>query len=200
MILFFGTLLAPQGLKTAKCLFFVSFQESHFRSDLYVGCHPEQFYIGFLSQIFFGVTIRVGKSGKNLGQKVNVFFRKKNPKKWKKYYFPGDSVLRNWSNIWEVWQFSTHPRCVRVCGKLPKLPNLASVPQNRVSRKYFRRSCLAQSRLCILEWSNWAEILAPILNFNLMATLFYTFYHFDQLLPRWRPPCREQYTVSLCCW
>ena len=64
----------PRGLKIAKCLFSGSFQESHFRSDLHVGCHPEKCYIGFLSRFFFGVTLGVGKSGKKLGQKVNVKF------------------------------------------------------------------------------------------------------------------------------
>ena len=44
----------PQRSKKAKCFFVGSFQESHFRSDLHVGCHPEKFYIGFLSQKFFG--------------------------------------------------------------------------------------------------------------------------------------------------
>ena len=38
-------------------------------SDLHVRCHREKFYIEFLSQIFLGVTIRVGKSGKEFGQK-----------------------------------------------------------------------------------------------------------------------------------
>ena len=76
-------------------------------------------------------------------------------------FFPGSSVLRNWSNIWEVWQFSINPWCVRVYGKLPNLTNLASVSENRGSRKYFRCSCLAQGRLCILEWSNRPEILVP---------------------------------------
>ena len=76
-------------------------------------------------------------------------------------FFPGSSVLRNWSNIWEVWQFSINPWCVRVYGKLPNLTNLASVSENRGSRKYFRCSCLAQGRLWILEWSNQPEILVP---------------------------------------
>ena len=34
------------------------------------------------------------------------------------------------------------------------------------------------------------------LELEFMATLFSTFYHFDRPLPRWRPPCYEQYTVS----
>ena len=68
--------------------------------------------------------------------------------------------------------------------------NLASVPQNRVSRKYFRRTCLAQSQLCILEWFNWAEIFAPSLNLAFMATSFSTFYHFDQPLTCLRPCVR----------
>ena len=37
-----------------------------------------------------------------------------------------------------------------------------------------------------------------VVQLELMATLFSTFYHFDQPLPCWRPPFREQYTVSLC--
>ena len=68
-ILFFGTLLAPPGLKIAKRLFFGSFQESHSRIDLHVGCHPEKFYTGFLSHNFWGVTTHVEKSGKNFGAK-----------------------------------------------------------------------------------------------------------------------------------
>ena len=64
-ILFFGTLLAPPGLKIAKRLFFGSFQESHSRINLHVGCHPEKFYTGFLSHNFWGVTTHVEKSGKN---------------------------------------------------------------------------------------------------------------------------------------
>ena len=144
-----------------------------------------------------------GSQEKNLGQKVNgKFFRvdpgEKNPKTWKKYYFPNSPVLRNWSHFWEVWQFSTHPRCVRVCGKLPNLPNMASVSQNRGARKYLRCCCLTLVWLCILEWSNWPEILVPGLKSEFMGALFSTFYHFDQPLPRWWPPCREQYTVSLC--
>ena len=47
---------------------------------------------------------------------------------------------------------------------------------------------LPQSRLCILEWSNQPQILVPGLKSEFMDTLFSTFYHFDQLLPRWRPP------------
>ena len=77
---------------------------------------------------------------------------------------------------------------VRVYGKLPNLPNMASVSQNRGSQKYFRCSCLAQSRVCILEWSNWAEILVTGLKLEFMAILFFTFYHFDQPLTGWRPP------------
>ena len=42
-LLFWDTTGPPQKLKIAKCLFFVSFQESHFRSDLHEECHPEQF-------------------------------------------------------------------------------------------------------------------------------------------------------------
>ena len=68
-ILFFGTLVAPLGLKIAKRLFFGSFQESHSRIDLHVGCHPEKFYTGFLSHNFWGVTTHVEKSGKNFGAK-----------------------------------------------------------------------------------------------------------------------------------
>ena len=82
---------------------------------------------------------------------------------WKKYCFQNSPVLRNWSHFWEVWQFSTHPRCVRVCGKLPNLPNMASVSQNRGVRKYLRCCCLTHVRLCILEWSNWPEILVTAL-------------------------------------
>ena len=42
-------------LKTAKYLLFGSFQESHSRSDLQVGCHREKFYIaGLLSHNVFG--------------------------------------------------------------------------------------------------------------------------------------------------
>ena len=66
---FFGTLLAPPGLEIAKCLFFGSFQESHSRIDLHVGCHPEKFYTGFLSHNFWGVTTHVEKSGKKFGAK-----------------------------------------------------------------------------------------------------------------------------------
>ena len=36
-------------------------------SDLHVRCHREKFYIEFLSQIFLGVTIHVGESGKDFG-------------------------------------------------------------------------------------------------------------------------------------
>ena len=36
-------------------------------SDLHVRCHHEKFYIEFLSQIFLGVTIHVGESGKDFG-------------------------------------------------------------------------------------------------------------------------------------
>ena len=36
-------------------------------SDLHVRCHREKFYIEFLSQIFLGVTIHVGESGKAFG-------------------------------------------------------------------------------------------------------------------------------------
>ena len=54
---FFGTPLAPPGVKKAKCLFFGSFQESHFRTDLHVGCHPEKpatlSYVYFLSYLKF---------------------------------------------------------------------------------------------------------------------------------------------------
>ena len=54
-------------------------------SDLHVCCHRENFFNGFLSKIFLGVTLPVGKSGKNCGQKVNeIFFSvdqdKENPK------------------------------------------------------------------------------------------------------------------------
>ena len=59
----------PRGLKIAKCLFFGSIQESHFRSDLHVGCHPENFYIRFCPKTFLGVTIQMGKSGKKIGAK-----------------------------------------------------------------------------------------------------------------------------------
>ena len=38
-------------------------------SDLDVRCHSEKFCIGFLSQIFLGVTIHVGESGKNFRAK-----------------------------------------------------------------------------------------------------------------------------------
>ena len=51
---FLGHHWPPRGLKIAKCLFFGSFQESHFRSDLHVGCHPEKFYIWLLSPNIFG--------------------------------------------------------------------------------------------------------------------------------------------------
>ena len=59
---------------------------------------------------------------------------------------------------------------------------------------------IPQSRLCILEWSNRPEILVPGLKLEFMNALLSTFYDFDQPLLCWRPPCREQYTVSLCCW
>ena len=36
-------------------------------SDLHVRCHREKSYIDFLSQIFLGVTIHVGESGKDFG-------------------------------------------------------------------------------------------------------------------------------------
>ena len=49
--------------------------------------------------------------------------------------FGGDSVLRNRSQIWEFWQFSTNPHTPRMCGKLPNLPNIASVSQNKGMRK-----------------------------------------------------------------
>ena len=39
---------------------------------------------------------------------------RKKSKNVKNYYFQHDAVLRNWSNIWEVRQFSTHPRYMRV--------------------------------------------------------------------------------------
>ena len=57
------------GLKIAKRLFFGSFQESHSRIDLHIGCHPEKFYTGFLSHNFWGVTTHVEKSGKNFRAK-----------------------------------------------------------------------------------------------------------------------------------
>ena len=147
-------------------------------SDLHVQCHREKFYIGFLSQIFFGSHYTCGGVSKKFRAKSQwkIFQgrpRRKKSKNVKKILFSNSPVLRNWSHFWEVWQFSTHPRCVRVCGKLPNLPNMASVSQNRGVRKYLRCSCLTQGRLCILEWSNWPEIL------------------------RWRSPCRELYTVLL---
>ena len=95
ILFFWDTTGPPPGLKIAKRLFFGSFQESHSRIDLHVGCHPEKFYTGFLSHNFWGVTTHVEKS-------VTIS---------------------------------------------------ASVSENRGSRKYFRYSCLAQGRLCILEWS-----------------------------------------------
>ena len=44
----------PLCLKMAKCAIFSHFWESHFESIPKVGVHREKFYIGNLSQIFFG--------------------------------------------------------------------------------------------------------------------------------------------------
>ena len=38
-------------------------------SDLHVGCHPERFYIGFLSQNFFGSHYTCGGVRKKIGAK-----------------------------------------------------------------------------------------------------------------------------------
>ena len=133
--------------------------------------------LGLCLKIFLGVTIHVRESGKNFGAKSQwkIFQgrpRKKKIQKGEKNIFYGRLFFVNWSNIWEVWQFFINPCCVRVYRKLSKLTDLASVSQNRGSRKYFWCSCLAQSRLCILEWSNWAEILAASLRLESMASLF----------------------------
>ena len=48
------------------------------------------------------------------------------------------SVLRNLSQICDIWQFSMNPHTPRVYEKLPNIPNIASVSQNRLTReKYF---------------------------------------------------------------
>ena len=39
------------------------------------------------------------------------------------------------AKFWSFWHFSTNPHTLRMCGKLPNLPNIAWVSQNRVSRK-----------------------------------------------------------------
>ena len=72
---FLGHHWPPRGLKIAKCLFSGSFQESHFRSDLHVGCHPEKFYIGFLSRNFFWSHYRCGEVRKKVwGEKSMLNF------------------------------------------------------------------------------------------------------------------------------
>ena len=37
----------PRGLKIAKCLFFGSFRESHYRSNCHIQCHCEKISLGF---------------------------------------------------------------------------------------------------------------------------------------------------------
>ena len=74
------------------------------------GATVKNFTLGFSPKIFLGVTIHVGGSGKNFWAKSpwKIFQgrpRKKIiPKSGKKYHSPGYSFLRNWKNIWEVWQ------------------------------------------------------------------------------------------------
>ena len=123
-----------------------------------------------------------GSQEKNLGQKVNEKLFRVDPGE-KNIIFQESLFWETETIFWRFGNFYINPWCVRVYGKLSKLQNLASVSQNRGSWKYFRCSCLAQSRLCILEWSNWAEILARSLKLEFMVTLFSTFYHFDQPIP-----------------
>ena len=96
-MIFFGHHWPTSGIKIAKCLFFGSFQDIHFRSDLHVGCHPEKFYIGFLSQNIFGSHYKCGEVGKKiLGQKANAKFFRVDP------YTLGNRISRafqNWSYL-----------------------------------------------------------------------------------------------------
>ena len=81
---------------------------------------------------------------------------------------------------------------------LPNLPNLASVSQNKQGQKYFRCSWFSTEPAVHLRVVHLIQNFGSMPKIAIITTLFSTFYHFYQPLLRWRPPCREQYTVSLC--
>ena len=91
-----------------------------------------------------------------------------------------------------IWQFSTHPRYVRVCGKLPNLLNLASVSQKIVPGNISDAAGLPQSYLCISEWSNFGS--RP--KIGIYCHLIFYLLSFLPTVTTLATPCCEQYTVS----
>ena len=100
-----------------------------------------------------------GSREKKLGQKVNENFfqgrpRKKESKKVKKISFYGSGYFEKLKpNLGGLAIFHTFPICERVW-KIAQPLKFGFISQNRGSQKCLRCSCLAQSQLCILEWSN----------------------------------------------
>ena len=89
-MIFLGHHWPPQGLEIAKCLFYGSFQESHFRSV------PK-------SQKIFGSHYMCGEvRNKKLGQKVNVKYFRVDP------YRLGHRIPRVFQNLSDL-----HLRCNR---------------------------------------------------------------------------------------
>ena len=132
-----------------KCVFFGSFQESHFRSDLHVRCHREKIYFGFLSHNFLGVTIHVEKSRKKLGQKVNVKFFRVDP------YTLGNGIpqaFQNWSHFHVRCHHEKFENFVLWCPEHGKDQNVC------LYRIYPKLRILARNMiLLIILWSNMAR-------------------------------------------
>ena len=91
--------------------------------------------------------------------------------------FPHSPVLGNRSQICEVWQFSINPHTTSVYGKLPNLPNIASVcssnclnRQSKWSRELYKMwpntFWIQIYSLQIREIKDLVDLLFFLLSFN----------------------------------
>ena len=111
--------------------------------------------------------------------------KEKNPTLWKNIIFRERLF---WETEAQFGKFGNFPHIFGMWGKIAKPPKFGFTFSKQPPQKYFETISASESGP--IDRKFWLQA---------NTTLFSTFYHFDQPLPRWRPPCREQYSVSMCC-